>query len=1025
MDLLRRAGGAWGLALLLVAAPVLSRAQEGAAATDGGSLLASDVDYVVEFWRTEQGLPHNTVNAILQTSDGYLYVGTAAGLARFDGLKFTLIGAETELGNARVTALLEDRSGVLWVGTQGSGVFTLQHGVMNRLSVESGLVDNAVTSLAQDASGTVWIGTQRGLNRWRDAKLDTFVSDQLRAGDGVVSLSVGGSKALWITTRSQVFRMRDGRVEPFRVQNGLQEGDAELPGAYEDKRGNLWTFSETYLLNLSQDKRYNAFSTLDPTSSRAWTICEQEDGTFWIGAGGRGLVRFYNAHFEKVGVREGLDQCDVRALFADHERNLWIGTSGNGLARLRVREWRVFTGTDGLVSSRLTSLAADAGGNYWIGTEDAGLARFNGSTFQSFTMGFPFDAAMNIQSVCVDGRGVLWAGTWGRGLLRIDGNRKWRYDTADGLDDDVVLAVAADAKSGVIWAGTRSGGVHRIRGGEVVRYVADDASVGGPVRCLYPSRFGPLMAGFEHGGLTSWDGQRLVLIPTPPTLSSHAVRSILEDQAGRLWVGTAGGGAFCRLGGVWINLNVSHGLPSDSIGQIVQDSAGNYWFGSDTGVFQVDEREMDSFLNGRSSTVTSLLSARGQGGGELKCSEGFPGAYVSPGGALWFASQGGLLVLDPHNLRVSAPRVRIERVTVNGAVIPPAQMQRGEPLKLGPGIGSLDFDFTAINFIAPEKTQLRYRMEGLDPDWVQSDVARHAHYSTLRPGRYRFRVIAASADGVWNEEGAAVSLVISPPLWQAWWFITICSLGLLGAVWLGVRYVSLRQMRAQLKESEQRRAMERERTRIAQDMHDEIGSKLTRISFLSEIARQDQKGKGASESGETVEAIAGTSRELLQALDEIVWAVNPRNDNLEHLAGYLEQYAREYFQMTPVECIITIPPVLPQVELSAELRHNVFLAFEEALGNALKHADPRHVWIEMNVRGSSFEILVKDDGRGFAAQSLPASSGKDGLLNMRSRLRAVGGECEMDSRPGEGTRVRLRCPLPRRAASASLIKSNS
>jgi signal transduction histidine kinase len=311
-------------------------------------------------------------------------------------------------------------------------------------------------------------------------------------------------------------------------------------------------------------------------------------------------------------------------------------------------------------------------------------------------------------------------------------------------------------------------------------------------------------------------------------------------------------------------------------------------------------------------------------------------------------------------------------------------------------------------------------MEGFDLDWVPSDAARKAHYGPLPPGRYRFRVLASSADEVWNETGAAVSILILPPVWQSWWFITLCSVALVGTIWQMVRFVSLRRLHAQLLESEQHRAMERERTRIAQDMHDEIGSKLTRISFLSEVARQG--GGVTADDGSPIEAISNTSRELLQALDEIVWAVNPRNDSLEHLAGYLEQYAREYFQMTPVECIISMPPILPEVELTAEVRHNVFLAYEEALGNALKHANPTQVRIQMNTKGTSFEILVKDDGQGFDAHDATLLTERDGLRNMETRLRIVGGKCEIVSEPGKGTTVRMVCPL---ANHASMFNSTS
>ena len=1010
-----RVSGWTGLALgigLLCGVIVRAQGQDATPEETATARQFSEADYVVDFWRTEQGLPHNTVNAILQTRDGYLWVGTAGGLVRFDGLNFTLIGDETAPGlkDARVTALLEDRAGVLWIGTQGGGVFRLHHAAAERLTTVEGLADNAVTSLAEDTAGTVWLGTQRGLNRWRNQRLELFASNILRAGDAVVALHAGRSGAMWVTTRAEVYKLQGEVAELFRLANSPPDSAGELRGAYEDRAGNLWTYSATFLLNLSQDRRYNAFRSLDPASSRVWTISEQDDGTFWIGTSGRGLVRFFQGRFDVVGTREGLDQCDVRALFADHEGNLWIGTSGNGLARLRVRQWRIFTGTDGLISPKLTTLAMEPSGQLWIGTEDAGVVRFNGTRFEAFAPGVPFNRTMHIQSLCVDRSGALWAGTWGDGVIRALGERQWRFSTAEGLSDDVVMVVAAEPNADAVWAGTRSGGLHRITETNITSFGVAEGLTGEAIRCLLFTQSGRLIIGSDGGGLVGWYGQRLALVPSPAAIAAQAVRCLREDRAGQLWVGTSGAGVFCRAGGNWVNLTTANGLASDFIGEIVQDGAGHFWFGSDQGVFQVRAPEMQAFLKGTSRTVTSVLSARGQGTAEVKSAAGGPAALLTPAGALWFASNGGLLLVDPFNIKAAAaPRVMIERVLVDGQSVQLAEHATDTtPIQLGPGVRSLDFAFTAISFNAPEKTRFRHKMEGFDTDWVQSDVARRVHYGPLPPGSYRFRVIACSADGVWGQEGAVVSLVVLPPIWRAWWFITLSSAALVGGIWLVVRYVSLRRLRAQLKESEQRRAMERERTRIAQDMHDEIGSKLTRISFLSEVVRNGTAGSG--EDGPTVTAIADTSRELLLALDEIVWAVNPRNDNLEHLAGYLEQYAREYFLQTPVECGITVPPDLPKVELSAELRHNVFLAFEEALGNTLKHADPSRVDITMTVHGAEFEIVVQDDGRGFVADEM-ARAGRNGLNNMRARLRTVGGECVTESQPGQGTAVRLRCPL--------------
>jgi signal transduction histidine kinase len=333
-----------------------------------------------------------------------------------------------------------------------------------------------------------------------------------------------------------------------------------------------------------------------------------------------------------------------------------------------------------------------------------------------------------------------------------------------------------------------------------------------------------------------------------------------------------------------------------------------------------------------------------------------------------------------------------------------------DQLRIAPGMRSLDFSFTAISFTHPEQTRFRHILEGSDLDWVESDTDRREHYGPLAPGRYRFRVIAANADGIWNEVGDSLTLVVATPFWRSWWFVGLAVGTSIALIWLAARYVSFRRLQARLRVSEQRRAMERERTRIAQDMHDEIGSKLTRISFLSEAARN--AGAGETVVGPQVTSIATTSRELLQALDEIVWAVNPRNDNLEHLAGYLEQYARDYFQGTPVECRISVPDQLPLVSLGAETRHNVFLAFEEALSNALQHAQATEVAVEMRIRPQAFELLVRDNGCGFQVRSKHSSLGHDGLRNMKERLHSIGGLCMIASEPGRGTTIRLRVFLP-------------
>ncbi|HWQ93403.1 MAG TPA: two-component regulator propeller domain-containing protein, partial [Clostridia bacterium] len=809
-------------------------------------------EYLVDFWRVGQGLPHNTVNALLQSRNGYLWVGTAAGLARFDGLVFTVLGDETAQGlnQVCVTALLEDRSGALWVGTQRLGVLRLWRGKAEWFGVRKGLADEAVTSLAEDGTGTIWIGTQGGLNRWSDGRLSRFASSAIHAGDHIVALHAGGSGALWITTRFGVFRLQDGQATPFKSEHLPQGRNAEFIGVYEDYSGNLWAFGATFLLNVTQGRSLNNFPSFSLASSRVWTICEQHNGDFWIGTSGRGLFRFQNGRFEIVGAREGLEQCDVRALHADRTGNLWIGTSGNGLARLRPQILNVVGASHGLTAQRVTAIAADSPDGIWIGSADAGLWRWNGQRVEPFSGGFPLGGVTQIQTLCRGRDRSLWVGTWGAGLIQLAGGRQRALSTADGLADDIVLALTADPEADVIWAGTLSGDLHRITGTKIEQVAAVQELGVGPILCLLLRADKTLLIGTEQGGLLCWDGQQLSKVTLPGELFGKPIRCLYEDRKGGLWVGSLGGGALCQRGQTWIALGKPQGLASENIGVIAQDEAGHFWFGTTEHLYKARGGEVEGLLAGTRPSVTCLPVLAGLSTDGLKSVQGWPGVIRGAKGVQWIATSSDILPLgkvDKTSVE-PPPAVLLEKVLVNGQ--PPstplamgigADANSGpEVLRLGPGMTSLDFEFTAIDFSAPEKIRFRHKLEGFDTEWVESDAARRAHYGPLPPGEYRFVVIAGKLDNAWNEVGASLNLVVTPPIWRAWWFLTISGILMVGLIWGVARFISARRFEARLRIAEQLHSMERERTRIAQDMHDEIGSKLTRISFLSEIARQTQ-----------------------------------------------------------------------------------------------------------------------------------------------------------------------------------------
>jgi signal transduction histidine kinase len=331
--------------------------------------------------------------------------------------------------------------------------------------------------------------------------------------------------------------------------------------------------------------------------------------------------------------------------------------------------------------------------------------------------------------------------------------------------------------------------------------------------------------------------------------------------------------------------------------------------------------------------------------------------------------------------------------------------------RLTPGPHRLEFRYAGLSFDAPERVRFRYRLEGLDSDWVEAGTRRAAFYGFVPPGSYRFQVIACNGDGIWNNAGASLSLMVRPYFWQTWWFIGASALGTIIVGGASARVVEKRRTQQRVKRLEQERALERERTRIAQDLHDMMGAKLCRISFLSEHARR--RAEVPAELQEEVSSISDDSREVLQSLDEVVWAVNPQNDSLEHLASYIGQYAQEYFRRTGIECEVNIPARLPVQPLSSQSRHHLFLAVREALANILKHSKATRARILMTCNGADFEIAVSDNGAGFdpvsgGLNSPDSAAGfGNGLNNIRRRLADLGGSCEVESRPGQGTTVRF------------------
>ncbi len=982
-------------------------------------------------WHAADGLPSDSVAATLQTRDGHLWIGTTAGLVCFDGVKFTDPRSLAYFTNnlTGITALCEDRNGHLWIGTQQNGLFRLAGGKMFHFAGEPGCPAENVTSLAAGSRGEVWIGTRSGLNLWDGKKFHLFTKRDGLPDETIVGVNVARSGAVWITTRVGMCRFIEGHIAPYAFQTDSQGRSPEYLGAYEDQRGNLWAFGDTYLINLAEGKRFNYFRSSEPSSVRIWSLCESHDGRLWIGTSGRGLFCFEGNRFRPVVLGDNRWPYDVRSISEDREGNLWLGTSGGGLVQLRLQSAYILRGGQGLPDSLPTALALDADGRAYVGLERGGLWAGEAGRFDWVGGNDGLELQNFISSVCVTSDHTVWAGTMGDGLYGQRNGRRIHYTTADGLADNTVLCLNVEAGN-IVWASTAAGSLHRIAEDRLFRFDAAQGLTGSPVRAMISSVNGGLWLGTQTGQILREADGKFKLVAAGDALGNRPVLGLFEGEPGRLWIGTAGGGLFCLAADKTIlNWNTNTGLPSDTVAGIVEDRAKNLWISTTAGIYRINSSDIRKALtnSGRSFACKLVSLARTTAQAETIC--GGVRAVLAPDGYLWFATSEGVLNVDTRGADAEPPPfpVCVESAAINGGT--PISLLHGplwsvaatnKPLVVPVDLRSLEIHFTALSFVSPEEIQFRHKLEGSDADWVFDAGARSFRYGRLARGNYLFRVAARMGEGPWLEAKDTFAFTVPTPLYFQTWAIGLYVLSAILVVAGTVRVISHRRLRRRLARLEQEQSLERERMRIARDMHDEMGSKLTKISFLSEHVAMDAESAGSA--SEKIRSIAQTSRDLLKTMDEIVWVVNPRNDTLENLIAYLSHYAVEYFQNTSVECETRLPAEVPHHPLSSEARHNLFLAFEEVLNNVLKHSGADTVKIALSVSALEFELKIIDNGRGFDASPLSPANGEgragrggNGLKNMRQRMASIGGQCLLSSQPGAGTTVTLLIQLNRKS----------
>ncbi len=943
--------------------------------------------YVQDVWTVEDGLPQNSVGAVLRTQDGFLWVGTQEGLARFDGLRFEL--DYRGLPSSFVSALYEEADGTLWVGTYG-GLVSYADGQFS--DPIEGLPGNRISTLASDAAGTLWVGTyDGGLGRITGENVDAFTLADGMPEDAVMDLAVGSNGVVWIATRTAGLVRYDptpgvqGRFTTFTSADGLP--DASLTSLAFDPTGALWITTENGLSRYAGE-HFTTFTTEDglPLSDLR-TILADDRGAVWLGGNDGGIARFYQGRFSALTPQTGFPDGTVRALHLDNEGNLWIGTDSGGLTRLRDDALVPYSTAEGLTDSYVWSVYEASDGALWVGTE-GGLSRLYQNQFTTFTTedGLPSNRLIAVRGTR---DGAIWAGTHGDGLIRYAEGQFTIFTTEQGLPDLSIYALYEDLP-GNLWLGT-GGGLVRYTDSQFTTFTTDDGLSSNLITVIAEDTRGCLLVGTYEGGLnTLCDGTVVRQVTTDHGLPSDLVLSLYVDNAGVIWAGLLGG--LARIEGDAVHtFTADDGLYSDEILQLFEDRSGNVWMSSNRGLFRVPKQALNAVAAGKAEMVESVPHGRATGQRTLEFNGGVqPAGWQSTNGTLWFPTTEGVIAVQPNDLQnrpIPTPHIEAlfvgeESLALDGAVTLPA------------GDSRFYFRYVAPSFVAPERLRYRYQLEGIDAGWVEADHRREAFYTKIPPGTYTFRV-QALGDGGRVSEVRSLTFERTPHFYQTVWFFALClvlAVGLLYLIYvLRIRYLMARQRELahlvevrteDLREANQRLTETSElKSQLMHMVAHDLKNPLNGVHEIAKLLRMELETEAPQQEFATLieEAAEQMLAMVIRFLDAEALDSDTLNIDFQPVDLTAEVHAAAHRFQGAAERKEQRLTVEAHTEKSFVRADPAWLkeVFDNLVSNAVKFTPPgKRIWIGVEPAGDSVRFAVRDEGPGLTPDDLDRLFGK-------------------------------------------------
>jgi ligand-binding sensor domain-containing protein/signal transduction histidine kinase len=999
-----------------------------------------------KFYTTSDGLAHDRVNRIVRDSRGFLWFCTSEGLSRFDGYEFKNYTQDDGLPHRAVNDFLETRSGELWIATNDGLVSFNPMGVSKREQtnenksgasmfrtvrppdLKTELNTWSVEDLLEDRDGVIWAASSAGLFRLAnqsadDWRLKRFERKEIEQGTGrgFLKLLEDQTGAIWGGNTSGLYR-----ISPDRASAQILVPKLSLVSLLEDKDGQIWVGTGSDAANrglrvysYANDKLSltRVFGKKDGLLSDEWinALLKTSDGRIFVGSGG--LCEYApQADPDKPQFRV-LSRESIVALAEDAGGNIWFATASSGAGRIARNGFVSFAGSDGIKSKSVTSIMTGADGEIYILPEQRTISRFNGKGFDSVQ---PLEMMLQSwgkgQISFQDHLGEWWiAGT--QGLQRYPKVGKFEdlahtapyrtYTTSDGLFANEVFQLFEDSR-GDIWISIIGDVINTVlrweRATDTIHgYTTEDGIPEKNGAVAYgEDRAGNVWLGFYSGGLLRFHDGKFESFTAEDGLPPGYIHNIFTDSNGRIWVATSSSGVVRienpateekpRLE----HLTTREGLSSNQATCATEDNFGRIYISTGRGVNRLN------LQTGRIKVFTKA--------------DGLPENIVTlckrdAGGSLWFGTYNGLARYTPvADEQSKPPPVFLSNLRVSGESVKKLS-ELGET-----NIKNLDFasdqrqiqiDFFALGFGTGEALRYQYKLDGIDADWSEPTEQRTINLN-LSSGKYQFLVRAVNADGIASENPASISFSIARPVWQRWWFLALLTLLAAGLIYVIYSYRLKRLLE-----------LEKVRTRIATDLHDDIGASLSKIAILSEVVHQRiaPVAPNSVEINQPLEEIAGTSRDLVDSMSDIVWAINPERDHLSDLLQRMRNLAGEMTEIADIGLRVHSSGVetVGEMALGADMRREIYLIFKETINNLVKHAACDMVEIEFRRESDQLIISVKDDGKGFDTSANgngnTATRGGNGLPNMRRRAANLGGSCEISSEIGKGTISVLRVPL--------------